>query len=234
MPYQFSILWLQAEPHSILCLQGGFQDAFDAVQSGARAADEEVQAAWKHPIVRVVITVREGPPAQVTTSKLAALQASLSGKKPAAPPQQPPKTPLGGGGVKGRAAPAPPPPPPKSLRSVKSLPAQRAQQQQQQQPQTPSAAVGPGSGAELGPTAVALKLEPQETCEGEHSFAVRLSGFRDEAREACRQLEQLASAVMVRCPALFNPVELSRAVRHAVHGTQHAWKRKVSMCWHGS
>ena len=46
--------------------------------------------------------------------------------------------------------------------------------------------------------AVHMRLEPQETCEGEHSFAVRLSGFRDEARQSCGQLTALAAAVMVR------------------------------------
>ena len=164
-------------------LQGAFQDAFDAVQSGAQLADEEVQAAWKHPIVQISITVTEGPPAQVTTSKLAALQASLSGKKPAPGPNhnKTPESPLVGSGVKGRAAPPAPPPPPRALRSIKSLPAQPAQ------PQTPTPAPaaagavarqgGDTAAASVGPVSVQLRLEAQDTCEGEHSFAVRLSGF---------------------------------------------------------
>ena len=110
-------------------LQGGFQDAFDAAQSAAQLADEEVQAAWKHPVVRVAVTVIEGPPAQVTTSKLAALQASLSGRKPAAPPQQrrPPDSPLATH-VQGPAVPPPPPtaPPGPALHQVHACAARAA------------------------------------------------------------------------------------------------------------
>ena len=161
-----------------------------------------MQAAWKHPVVRVAITVTEGPPAQVTASKLAALQASLSGRKPAAPPQQrrPPDSPLAAP-VKGRAPPAAPPPPPPALRSTKSMPAQhgRPQPPPPAPPARPEDTQGlPQPGA--GPVAVHMRLESQETCEGEHSFAVRLSGFRDEARQSCGQLAALAAAVMVRSP----------------------------------
>ena len=75
--------------------QEGFQDAFEAVQHGATLADEEVRAAWRHPVVRLSITVCAAPPGSVTKSKLASLQASLSGKKQAPAPAVTPPAPAG-------------------------------------------------------------------------------------------------------------------------------------------
>ena len=69
-------------------VQEGFQDAFDAVQTAASLADEEVRAAWRHPVVRLTITVNASAPGTVNKSKLASLQASLSGKKQAPAPSQ--------------------------------------------------------------------------------------------------------------------------------------------------
>ena len=70
-------------------VQCGFQDAFEAVQQGARLVEDEVRAAWQHPVVRLSIIVPAAAPGSLTKGKLATLQASLSGKKPRVAPATP-------------------------------------------------------------------------------------------------------------------------------------------------